>query len=33
VNSSFMYSDADQRERMVAAEREYTDDVVGLYKL
>jgi T-complex protein 1 subunit zeta len=23
-----MYSDADQRERMVAAEREYTDDVV-----
>ena len=28
INSSFMYSDADQRERMVAAEREYTDDVV-----
>ena len=28
VNSSFMYSDAEQRERMVAAEREYTDDVV-----
>ena len=28
VNSSFMYSDAAQREKMVAAEREYTDDVV-----
>jgi len=28
VNSSFMYSDAAQRERMVAAEREYTDEVV-----
>ena len=28
VNSSFMYGDAEQRERMVAAEREYTDDVV-----
>ena len=28
VNSSFMYSDAEQREKMVAAEREYTDDVV-----
>ena len=28
VNSSFLYSDAEQRERMVAAEREYTDDVV-----
>jgi len=28
VNSSFMYSDAEQRERMVAAEREYTDDIV-----
>jgi len=28
VNSSFMYSDAAQRERMVSAEREYTDDVV-----
>ena len=28
VNSSFMYSNAEQREKMVAAEREYTDDVV-----
>ena len=28
VNSSFMYSDAEQRERMVEAERKFTDDVV-----
>lgn len=28
VNSSFNYTNAEQRERMVAAEREYTDDVV-----
>ena len=28
VNSSFMYSNAEQRERMVAAERAYTDEVV-----
>jgi len=29
VNSSFMYSSAEQRERMVAAERAYTDDRVA----
>lgn len=28
VNSTFMYTDADQREKMVAAEREYTDETV-----
>ena len=29
INSSFMYSNADQRERMVAAERAYTDERVA----
>jgi T-complex protein 1 subunit zeta len=29
VNSSFMYSNAEQREKMVAAERAYTDEVVA----
>lgn len=29
VNSSFMYSNAEQRERMVAAERAYTDERVA----
>ena len=28
VNSGFFYSNADQREKLVAAEREYTDDRV-----
>ena len=28
VNSTFMYTDAEQREKMVAAEREYTDETV-----